>query len=568
MHNRHGFALPSILIASVVMLLVLVTAITSVVATRTALFDQYYNQLAKEAAESGIEFATGCINQDESISWSDSAPLRTNTNCAGVVQVTCPTNVRHVRCGVIDSPTLRTTFTVGAPVDDGHKREFTATGRVELLRSSNGQPWRAYDYEGRRAVIQTQDPEKARATQRFWYFGAGAGLDFGTSGTTATSIAASCGSTCTSGEGVTVATNRSGDLLFWTNGLTIWNRDGNVMLNSTGLNANNSTTQAAAFFPLNKSLTKYVVVTNNAEAGVGNEGALYYSIIDMALDGGRGGIVTTQKNLPLWGATTGYTSEALTAAPKADGSGFWVVAFRPGTTNLIVFEFNSTGVVGVPQEFSSGASISRMTTPWIGYGTLNFNRDYTKLVMMAENHCTGATTCANRTGLIRLVDFDTKTGTPTNRFLWNAGSTQMSAGLANSGYSADFSPSGDYIYSTTLYPGRLYRYKITGMTTSATIKASEEFIGMTNSATDPNVRQGSGQVLTAPNGKMYVANYGFGSISVINNPDAATTASMTLAQRQAAVGFVYNGVTLSSGTQSRYGLPQMVTTYTPKIIVY
>lgn len=569
MHNRHGFALPSILIASVVMLLVLVTAITSVVATRMALQDQYYSQLAREAAESGLEYATGCLNQDgASVTWSDSTPLQTNTNCSGVVQVSCPTNVRNTRCGVIDSATLRTTFSVGAPVDDGNKREFAVSGKVELLRASNSQAWKSYDYAGRRAVVQTQDPEKSRASQRFWYFGVGAGLDFGTSGTTATPVTAACGSTCSPSEGVTVATDRNGTLLFWTDGRAIWNGSGNVMQNSTGLNGHASATQASAFFPLNKSLTKYVVVTNTAEFAEG-PGTLYYSVIDMTLDGGKGGVEATRKNLPVWSGVTGYTSEALTAAPKADGTGFWVVAFRPGTTNLIVAEFNALGPVGTPREFSSGMTISRTSTAVTGVGTLNFNKDYSKLVMMAGSHCTGTAACPSHTGLIRLIDFDTKTGTPTNRYAWNGATTeQAGSGWANHGYSADFSPSGDYIYESRLYAGRLYRYKIAGNTTNAAIKASEEFIGITNSATDYNVYNGSGQVLSAPDGRTYVANLGFQAVSVVNNPDAATTVSMTLAQRQSAVGFVYNGVTLRPGTQSRYGLPQMVTTYTPKIITY
>ena len=50
---KRGFALPTILIASVVMLLVLTTAIAGIVATRNALDDQRYTQFAKEATESG-----------------------------------------------------------------------------------------------------------------------------------------------------------------------------------------------------------------------------------------------------------------------------------------------------------------------------------------------------------------------------------------------------------------------------------------------------------------------------------------------------------------------------------
>ena len=56
-----GFALPSIMIASVVMLALLATAISSVTSTRTALRSQHYEQLAREAAESGMTVATACL---------------------------------------------------------------------------------------------------------------------------------------------------------------------------------------------------------------------------------------------------------------------------------------------------------------------------------------------------------------------------------------------------------------------------------------------------------------------------------------------------------------------------
>lgn len=564
----NGFALPSIMIASIVMLIVLATAISSVTTTRTSLDSQYHEQLAREAAESGIQYARNCLNNsNDVVTWSNSKPLKSNTDCNGTVQLSCPTTLRNPRCGVVDSALMRTTFSVGTPVDEHGSRTFTATGSVELLRASNSDVWKRVEHVGLQTVVQTQDLTKSRASQRFWYFGNAAGLDFGTSGTTTTPITAACGSACLTTEGVTVATDSRGDLLFWTDGRTVWNRDGDVMQNSTGLNGDASATQASAFFPLDKSLTKYVIVTNTAEYAAG-AGTLYYSVIDMTLDGGKGGVMASKKNVPVWTGVTGYTTEALTAAPKSDGSGFWVVAFRPGTTNLIVAEFDASGPVGTPREFSSGMTISRRTTSVIGVGTLNFNNDYTKLVMMAGSHCAGSTACPTDTGLVRLIDFDARTGTPTNRYAWDGATTFQLASNANHGYSADFSPGEQYIYLSRIYSGRLYRYKLAGNSSSAAIKSSEEFIGITNSATDYGVYNGGGQVLSAPDGRMYVANLDFQNISVVNKPDAATTVSMTLAQRQSAVGFVYNGITLRPGTVSRYGLPQMVTVYTPKVIAF
>lgn len=85
---RHGggFALPTVLIASVVMLGVLVITAASVSSIRTSMNSQYYQQLAFEAAESGVVAARMCLEQSNNlVTWSDAQPLMPNTDCAGTV---------------------------------------------------------------------------------------------------------------------------------------------------------------------------------------------------------------------------------------------------------------------------------------------------------------------------------------------------------------------------------------------------------------------------------------------------------------------------------------------------
>lgn len=574
--NRQGFALPSILIASVVILAVLVVAMQSVATTRTALESQYYNRLAQAAAESGIAMASACLDQNGlTVTWSDSKPLQPNTDCEGNILVSCPTATRDERCGVEDNDLMRTSFVVGSPVSEaGASRTITVAGKVERFRRSNGNVWQSYDYRVDQLAVRQLDLSATRASHRWWFFGTGAGLDFGTSGTTVTPVNAPCTSTCTAFEGITVASDKQGSLLFWTNGMTIWNRDGNPILNGGGLVGGNSTAQAATFLPLGTDGKRYAVVTNSSVAGSNPPGALFYSVIDMAGDGGKGAVVGT-KNMPLWPGQSSYSSEALNVAPKADGTGYWVMTWRTGSTNLIVFEFDKNGLVpGSAREFSAGVAMSKtgLATAW---GTINFNTDYSKIVLMAGFHCLGSSACPRSVGAVRVMDFNTQTGEPTNQFAWDNGYSLSQSGtdgsgnvLRNEGYAADFSTNGDYVYTTVLYPARLYRYKIAGASTSADVKASEEGIGYINSPSTPNVFLGGGQVRRAPDGKVYVANRNSTAISVINYPDAATTSGMTMAQRQAAIGFVYNGRSLTPGKTSIYGLPQMMVHYTPRRMFY
>ena len=150
MQNRRflkgGFALPTVLIASVVMLTILTVSVSSVAAVRTALKSQYYEQLAQVAGEAGVAYAKACLAKNGNVpQWTNAAPLKPNTDCSGVdlAGVACPADAG---CSVMKNGTVRSSFSVGAPSLDGRGKALTIpnNGFVELLRASNGQVWRTY----------------------------------------------------------------------------------------------------------------------------------------------------------------------------------------------------------------------------------------------------------------------------------------------------------------------------------------------------------------------------------------------------------------------------------------
>jgi Tfp pilus assembly protein PilV len=545
--RKRGFALPVVLISSIVMMMILLVSLTSITSVSSSIQSQYYAKLADEAAEAGANFAKQCLlNNNFTASWTGAKPLKPNTNCSGDVVSACSLSV----CGLIDSDTLKTTFDVGEVSGTGNQRTVTVTGKVQVLRKSNATVIQTVETVKKQRLVRSIDPAATRGVQRYWAFGTAAGLDFGTSGSSVSPISIPCSGSCSAIEGSTIVSKKDGTLQFWTNGLTIWNRNGNVMQNSTGLTANASTTQAAAIFPLDNSETRYVVVTNNTENGVNDAGELYYSIVNMAAQGGLGEVESGSKNVRLGG--TDYASEALVAAPKADGSGYWVMTFLPGSTNIVQFSFNNSGVPAGPTLVASPSGIARVGGG-SGFGTLNFNDDYSQLVMMAGQHCIGVGACTSPSGLIRVMSFNTQTGAISNLYAWNSYGYGT---LGNQGYSADFSPAGNYVYTSSLYPARVARYSIAGTTNSAAIKSSEYYVGNAAVSTSGNAGQGGGQVLAAPDGKMYVADWGANWLSVMNTPDGSSP------------GWVYGGRSLSSGKQSRYGLPQLVTVYSPRVLSY
>jgi uncharacterized protein (TIGR02145 family) len=137
---RMGFALPTVIIVSVVMMLVLVASIGSSAAVRGSLQSQYYEALARSAADAGIAYAQACIESSNSIvQWSNLDPLQPDTDCHGI---NVPTQASYV----LEDTLVRTRFSVDTPVFNEHHATtvITALGTAELLRASTGQSWRVY----------------------------------------------------------------------------------------------------------------------------------------------------------------------------------------------------------------------------------------------------------------------------------------------------------------------------------------------------------------------------------------------------------------------------------------
>ncbi|WP_300619446.1 GEVED domain-containing protein, partial [Dokdonella sp.] len=365
--------------------------------------------------------------------------------------------------------------------------------------------------------------QDARATERWWFFGTRAGIDFGVSGTTATAVL-NPGNIVTP-EGSTVVTDTAGQLQFWSNAKIAYTRNQTPMPNGSGLLGNDSATQTVAAFPAIGHAGRYFIVTTDTDVGAAPNGQLRYSVVDMTLNGGLGDIVAGQKNIPLGAPNT--ASEALTAVPNADGTGFWVLTATNNAPTLLAYAFDDNGPVGTPVASALSTSNGR----W--YGSLYFNKKLNQLVQ--------ATSDNPGSGQLRVLTFDGATGQAFERFTWRPGTTGVPAGSFL--YTADFSPAGDYVYATRIFGGgRLYRYRIAGANTAADVLATEEYLGQTGSNQGGHVRRGADD-------RMYVpGNLGATALNVVNTPDDPANAN-----------YVPGGYPLAAGASTTFGLPQTVT---------
>lgn len=148
-----------------------------------------------------------------------------------------------------------------------------------------------------------------------WYFGEQAGLSFVNGRPEVLSDGQ-----IDSLEGCASIATPDGDLLFYTNGQTIWNRNHEVMNNGDDIGGNLSSTQAALIVPRPGSSSIYYVFTTDAVQfyqGGGSGGGFNYSVVNMST--GLGTVV--DKGISL----LPQSSEKVTAVLAANGIDIWVI---------------------------------------------------------------------------------------------------------------------------------------------------------------------------------------------------------------------------------------------------
>ncbi len=187
------------------------------------------------------------------------------------------------------------------------------------------------------------------AANKIWIFGSKAGLDF----TTGNPVAIQSGIDALVPGGTleanTSVCNRHGILQFYTDGSQVWNRLGTLMTNGTNLTglgqgSTNSTSQGALIVPMPDSAHKYYVFSLTAvDQASAIKGRLFYSIVDMKLNGGWGDVVGTQKGIPV---DSGLTEKMI--GILGDQCNVWVLTCVRGQALYKAYEITASGLNTTP----------------------------------------------------------------------------------------------------------------------------------------------------------------------------------------------------------------------------
>ncbi|MDI1307127.1 MAG: PKD domain-containing protein [bacterium] len=344
----------------------------------------------------------------------------------------------------------------------------------------------------------------AQGEANIWYFGYHAGLDFNSGNP----VVLTDGQLNTQ-EGCSTISNATGQLLFYTNGVSVWNKNHQIMPNGSNLFGDSSSTQSAIIIPKPNDPNIYYIFT---VAELAKPDGLKFSEVDLSLSGGLGD-VNSNKNISL----ITPVCEKLTAVKNANGDGYWIVVHSYGNNSFLAYSITSAGINLTPIRSNLGAVIDTTGLNAIGY--LKFSPDGTRLISCSP-------------GNVEIFDFDNATGIISNKkLIWQEYDE----------YGAEFSPSGKIVYITSKFQ-KLIQFDLT----STNIPNSAIIIYDWNQ-NDPHHL---GALQLAKNGKIYGCVWREQYVSIINNPDVLGI----------GCNFTLLGIQLNTGT-CYSGLPQFIQSY-------
>ncbi|MBX7206328.1 MAG: gliding motility-associated C-terminal domain-containing protein [Bacteroidia bacterium] len=348
---------------------------------------------------------------------------------------------------------------------------------------------------------------RAQQSDYNWYFGNMAGINFKNNG-----IALTDGKLVTS-EGCASVSNAKGDLLFYTDGIVIYNRYHRAMTNGDGLKGHQSSSQSALIVPMPGNSLVYYLFTSDANFG---SNGINYSLVEFTNQTDSGRVIRKNENL------FAPASEKLTAVKHANGIDFWIITHEAGNATFRCYLLDTSGIhLASSVQSSVGSALTISWNNADAVGTLKASRDGKKLVSAVLGKAT-----------FELYDFNPATGVVSNAV------ALTDAVKFNNAYSAEFSPDGKYvyfsctgakgIYQTAVYPdaARMLQYLI--------------YIPF-------NSGYGPGALQIGPDERLYIARASASFLSTIRYPNGVYPLSQ----------FNDTGITLG-GKQSLIGLPNNV----------
>ncbi|WP_048922819.1 YncE family protein [Rufibacter radiotolerans] len=314
-----------------------------------------------------------------------------------------------------------------------------------------------------------------------WYFGRRAGISFAQP-----EPAPLKNGMLFSEEGSAVISDAQGNLLFYSNGMQVWNKNHQVMANGSELKGHESSVQSALILPKPGSSTLFYLFTTDFQ---GQDHGLQYHVVDMSRNGGLGEVVS--KNNLIFAPVT----EKLTAVKHRNGRDFWVLTHRWNSTAFYAYLITANGITFTPVESRIGAMHTGDNGAAIGFLKASPAGDKLAVATWAP---------VNK---IELFDFDNATGLVSN---------VVDLGKFEEAYGVEFSPDGSRLYGgkNGIAGGeaRIFQFNLKAGTPDAIIHSGQQVA--------KSLSRKIGALQLGPDGRIYVARNSSGYLGVIRNPNA------------------------------------------------
>jgi gliding motility-associated-like protein len=369
-----------------------------------------------------------------------------------------------------------------------------------------------------------------------WHFGNGCVLDFNSNppsvsgGITATQIYTN--------EGSAVQCDASGQLLFYTDGSYIWDRNNNLMPRNLlipggvgNLGGNSTSTSSALIVPNPGNANQYYVFAIAPEAGsipaLIPFSGLSYVVVDMTLNGGFGDFL--QDPIVLIEPTT----EKVTATPHCNGTDYWILTHEWDSNRFFAFQVTASGI-SPPVISSSGiahvdADNNGNFAEAIGY--MKCSPDGSKVALAIQTP----------QNVIEVFDFDNATGQVSNPTMTDLNFSPFDPNTGGP-YGISFSTNSQLLYSTfiSLDTCKVFQYDLTQS------NPVNSRVTLYELPVDLNVSSALiGALQLAPDGKIYVTIANDIYLSTIENPNIPGT----------GCSYTNFSVTFTPENYPAYGLP-------------
>jgi hypothetical protein len=337
-----------------------------------------------------------------------------------------------------------------------------------------------------------------------WHFGYNAAVTFKTPDLEPISYRNSALATT---EGCASISDKNGQLLFYTDGVQVWDRFNQQMPNGFDLRGHHSSSQSALILQKPDSENLYYIFTVGVTGDHRNDN-FCYSIVDMNANSGDGDVI--EKNIAIHDR---MVAEKQTAVLHKNGKDYWLIAHEGRDNKFVIALFTNNGIESVKRQQIGPDYYNIFASSNVRIGHLKSNIRGDRLAVVASSEKE-----------MQLYKFDRKTGIISDYLPITL--------LDTIGYyGVEFSPSGQLLYvswggnliiNTTI---NLIQYDISVYDKDSIEKSVEVIIE--NEVNNKKI----GSLQIAPNGKIYFSHFikidtweYVNNLGVITKPDLRGTA--------------------------------------------